>query len=1053
MPYISPYLIMTEKPKRWPSVPSSSRTTAQGSGQTGDRVEGAKNLWGQTGYHLRRPMTSVMDKPQQDTEDRTWKELNTTKTKIRVGHWNVRTMNETGKLAQVTSEMRRFKLHILGVSESRWTGSGKLTTATGETVIYSGREDDLHYEGVAIILKKGVERSMLEWKPVNNRLMTVRLKGKHVNITVIQCYAPTNESDDMDKEEFYSMLQAETEKTPRHDVLVVMGDLNAKVGKDNTDYERVMGKHGVGIKNNNGERLLDFCDINNLVIGGTLFPHRDIHKLTWNSPNGRDRNQIDHLMISGVWRRSLLDVKVKRSADVGSDHNLVTAFIRTKLRKTTPKPNIQLRFDTQRLKDNTVRTAFITDLKNRFQALQELSTEEDNIEGNWKQVTAIYSESSKKELGNRKKKASKDWIQQETLEAIEERRDIKKRILQTKSPQLKEEQEELYRKANQRVKHLARKDKRDAMERLSAQAEEAAGKREQGRLFKITKQVCRKFKGSNGGPVKDKEGKLLTTEKEQEDRWTEHFQEVLNRPSPDITTEISESDSDLDINTERPAKQEIITAIKNLKNGKSPGQDNLDAELFKADPELSADILQPLFTTIWEEEVIPEDWTKGIIIKIPKKGALNDCNNWRGITLLSVPSKILAKIIIKRISKAIEEKLREEQAGFRRERGCTDQIFALRNIIEQCSEWQRKLYVNFVDFEKAFDSIHRDSLWKILRHYGIPTKVVNVIKSYYKNFSCSVGHSDTFFKVKTGVRQGCVMSALLFNVVIDWVMKKTTEEAPRGIRWGLQNTLEDLDFADDIALLSNTHQHIQEKTDRLNLFGQQVGLKISTKKTETMTLNVNGPTPVKVNGIDLKQTDKFTYLGSIIKPEGGTKEDINNRLGKARSVFRDMSNVWRSSQYYTSTKLKLYKSCVVSVLLYGSECWRMTATELSRLKSFHTTCLRRILRIFWPETISNEDLLRRCNQEDMGTIILGRRWRWIGHVLRRKPDSIVRTALHWTPFGKRKRGRPRETWRRTVEMEMKELQCSWDSLTRMAQDRQGWRNFVAALHTTRCKGK
>ena len=168
---------MTEKPKRWPSVPSSSRTTAQGSGQTGDRVEGAKNLWGQTGYHLRRPMTNVMEKPQQDTEERTWKELNTAKTKIRVGHWNVRTMYETGKLAQVTSEMRRFKLHILGVSESRWTGSGKLRTATGETVMYSGRKDDLHYEGVAIILKKGVERSILEWKPVNNRLMTLRLKG------------------------------------------------------------------------------------------------------------------------------------------------------------------------------------------------------------------------------------------------------------------------------------------------------------------------------------------------------------------------------------------------------------------------------------------------------------------------------------------------------------------------------------------------------------------------------------------------------------------------------------------------------------------------------------------------------------------------------------------------------------------------------------------------------------------------------------------------------------------------------------------------------------
>ncbi len=92
--------------------------------------------------------------------------------------------------------------------------------------------------------------------------------------------------------------------------------------------------------------------------------------------------------------------------------------------------------------------------------------------------------------------------------------------------------------------------------------------------------------------------------------------------------------------------------------------DNLDAELFKADPKLSADILQPLFSAIWEEETIPEDWTKGIIIKIPKKGALNDCNNWRGITLLSVPSKILAKIIIKRISRVNRCKTKRRTSWF-----------------------------------------------------------------------------------------------------------------------------------------------------------------------------------------------------------------------------------------------------------------------------------------------------------------------------------------------------------------------------------------------------
>ncbi|XP_062593863.1 uncharacterized protein LOC134255360 [Saccostrea cucullata] len=105
------------------------------------------------------------------------------------------------------------------------------------------------------------------------------------------------------------------------------------------------------------------------------------------------------------------------------------------------------------------------------------------------------------------------------------------------------------------------------------------------------------------------------------------------------------------------------------------------------------------------------------------------------------------------MSDAVDDVLRKEQAGFRKHRECIDQFFALRNIIEQCTEWQRHLYVNFVDFERAFDSIHRDSLWSILRHYGIPSKMVHLIKSFYNNFKCSVGHNDTFFDVKTGVRQ------------------------------------------------------------------------------------------------------------------------------------------------------------------------------------------------------------------------------------------------------------------------------------------------------------
>ena len=113
-------------------------------------------------------------------------EMTSAKTMTRIGFKNVRTMYETGKLAQVTTEMRRYNLHVLGVSESRWTGTGRLKAVSGETVLYSGRDDELHREGVAIILKKGADRSLLEWKPINSRLIKARLKGKQNNLTLIQ---------------------------------------------------------------------------------------------------------------------------------------------------------------------------------------------------------------------------------------------------------------------------------------------------------------------------------------------------------------------------------------------------------------------------------------------------------------------------------------------------------------------------------------------------------------------------------------------------------------------------------------------------------------------------------------------------------------------------------------------------------------------------------------------------------------------------------------------------------------------------------------------------
>ncbi|GFR60084.1 endonuclease-reverse transcriptase [Elysia marginata] len=132
-----------------------------------------------------------------------------------------------------------------------------------------------------------------------------------------------------------------------------------------------------------------------------------------------------------------------------------------------------------------------------------------------------------------------------------------------------------------------------------------------------------------------------------------------------------------------------------------------------------------------------------------------------------------------------------------------------------------------------------------------------------------------------------------------------------------------------------------------------------------MILNVLNPQPVQIDETILTFTEKFTYLGSCVTPDGGAKDDIINRLGKATTAFRMLNPVWKSQQYKLSTKIRLYRSCVLSTLLYGSECWRMTEQDLSKLSSFHTKNLRKIARIFWPKRISNEELLvplEHCQQ-------------------------------------------------------------------------------------------
>ena len=192
-------------------------------------------------------------------------------------------------------------------------------------------------------------------------------------------------------------------------------------------------------------------------------------------------------MISGSWRRSLLDVKVKRGADVGSDHHLVTAALRLKLRRSGPKPTGQKRYDIEKLRDPKTRSSFVLQLRNRFQALADAEQQESSdVSKKWERVQHAYLQVSETCLGVQQKKR-REWITADTWQAVEHRRGLKKKVMDTKSERLKEQYKKQYRETDKVVKKKTRADRRAFMDDLASQAEDAASRGEQGKVYKITK--------------------------------------------------------------------------------------------------------------------------------------------------------------------------------------------------------------------------------------------------------------------------------------------------------------------------------------------------------------------------------------------------------------------------------------------------------------------------------------------------------------------------------------------------------------------------------------
>ncbi|VDP19294.1 unnamed protein product [Schistosoma margrebowiei] len=375
-------------------------------------------------------------------------------------------------------------------------------------LLYSSHEKENapHTQGVALMLSKVARNSLVSWESHGSRIIKAssKIKKKGITMNVNHYCVPNNDSSDDIKYLFYERVQSIIEKCPRKDRTIIMGDLNAKVEIVNTENENTMGRHELGERNENRERFANLCAFNKLVIGGTIFPHKRIHKATWISPDHTTENQIDHICVNKKFRRTVEDVRTGRRADIASDHYLVVANLKLKLKKywTTGQTALQ-RFNTAFLRDANKINEFKISLNNRFQALQDLLKEEETtMKDNWKSTKEALALTCQELLGL-KKHQHKEWISIATLDKIKERKNKKTAINNSRTRAEKVQAQAEYKEANKQVKRSIRADKKKYVEDLAATAGKAATEEKTRRLYDTTKKLVGKYSKPER-PVKDK---------------------------------------------------------------------------------------------------------------------------------------------------------------------------------------------------------------------------------------------------------------------------------------------------------------------------------------------------------------------------------------------------------------------------------------------------------------------------------------------------------------------------------------------------------------------
>ncbi|KAK3543159.1 hypothetical protein QTP70_011954 [Hemibagrus guttatus] len=877
-----------------------------------------------------------------------------------------------GKGRELADVMERRKVDILCVQESRWKGSKARSIGAGFKLFYYGV--DSKRNGVGVVLKEEFVRNVLEVKRVSDRVMSLKLEIEGVMLNVVSGYAPQVGCELEEKERFWSELDEVMESIPTGERVVIGADFNGHVGEGNTGDEEVMGKFGVKERNLEGQMVVDFAKRMDMGVVNTYFQKREEHRVTYKS--GGRSTQVDYILCRRGNLKEISDCKVVVGESVARQHRMVVCRMTLMVCKKK-RSEIEKKTKWWKLKKEECCEEF-------RQKLRQALGGQVVLPDDWETTAEVIRETGRKVLGvssgRRKEDKENWWWNEEVQDSIQRKRLAKKKWDMDRTEENRQEYKELQR----RVKREVSKAKQKAYDELYTRLDTREGEKD---LYRLARQRDRDGKDvQQVRVIKDRDGRVLTSEESVQRRWKEYFEELMNEENE--REKRVEGVNSVEQKVDKIRKDEVRKALKRMKSGKAVGPDDIPVEVWKCLGEAAVEFLASLFNRVLESERMPEEWRRSVLVPIFKnKGDVQSCSNYRGIKLMSHTMKVWERVVEARLRKVVE--ICEQQYGFMPRKSTTDAIFALRILMEKYRDGQRELHCVFVDLEKAYDRVPREELWYCMRKSGVAEKYVRVVQDMYERsrtvVRCAVGQTEEF-NVEVGLHQGSALSPFLFAIVMDQLSEEVRQESP----WTMM-------FADDIVICSESREQVEENLERWRFALERRGMKVSRSKTEYMCVNEReGSGTVRLQGEEVKKVQEFKYLGSTVQSNGECGKEVKKRVQAGWNGWRKVSGVLCDQKISARIKGKVYRTVVRPAMLYGLETVSLRKRQESELEVAELKMLRFSLGVTRLDRIRNEFIRGTAHVGRLGDKVRETRLRWFGHVQRRDNTTALRHSCSHT---------------------------------------------------------